>query len=105
MPKTIKIKCLDQGKVEIESTKVIFDNETIHVKVEYPKSFDSWVKYLDIIINNQKETVIQQSLSMDHVLLCSSAGTLNLQPYATTEQLDIKWETVKIGIKKSLLPL
>lgn len=105
MFKTITIKCLDQGKVEVINPYVLFDNETIHVKVEYPKSFDSWVKYLDIIINSQKETVIQQSLSMDHVLLCSSAGTLNLQPYATNEWLDIKWETVKIGIKKSLLPL
>ena len=105
MAKVIKIKCLDQGKIEIESTKVIFDNETIHLKVEYPAGTEAWTKYLDIVIGSQRETVIQAALSIDYVFKAQSAGTLYLQPYSTLEWLDLKWETSSVGIKKSLLPL
>jgi hypothetical protein len=105
MFKTITIKCLPKGIVEIESTKAIFDNETIHLKIEFPKDAAAWIKYCDIVIGSQRETITQQALSIDHVFMCESSGTLNIQPYATLEWLDIKWETSQIGIKKSLLPL
>lgn len=102
MVKVIKIKCLDQGKAEVERTKVIFDNEPIHLKVEYPAGTEAWTKYLDIIIGTQRETVIQAALSIDYIFKADSAGTLHLKPYSTLDLLDLKWETASLGIKKSL---
>jgi hypothetical protein len=104
MLKTIKIKCLIKGRVEVEHP-ILFDNENVHIKVEYPEGFESWLKYIDFKIGTYQENVVQPAITLDHVTSFNQAGTVYIQPYSTKEWLDMKWETVSVPIKKSLLPL
>lgn len=98
--KTIKLKCLDNGTVEV-SYPMLFNEETVSIHVDYPRGVESFIKYLDLKMGIIKENVVQNSLSMDHVLKVY-AGTLEIQPYATEESKHIKWEKVKIPVKVSL---
>lgn len=101
--KTIKLKCLDNGKVEV-SHGLLFQGETINIHVDYIVGIESFIKYLDLKIGTSKENAAQNSLSMDYVVR-AQAGTLEIQPYATELNKFMKWETVKVPIKTSIQTL
>ena len=100
MPKSIMLSCDIKGTVEVEYPK-LFEGENIHIKVIYPSGHESWTKYLDYTVGSDKENVIQPALTLDYVFK-AGVGTIKLQPYMTSEDKIIKFDTVNVPINASI---